>query len=80
MTNIFTKQISPIPIALIGAVIIGIIYLIQYVSPQGQCERQAKKNVYEAAAVANINDVNPMYKTILDGMVRDETKKCLEER
>ncbi len=80
MTNIFTKQISPIPMAIIVVVIFGIIFLIQYFSPQGQCEREAKRNVYKAAAVANINEVNPMYKTILDGMVKDETRKCLEER
>lgn len=66
--------------AVIVAVIFGIIYLFNYFSPQGQCERQAKKQVYEAAAVANINEVNPMYKTILDGMIKDETKKCMEER
>jgi len=56
------------------------IYLFNYFSPQGQCEREARKNIGEAAAVANFNALDEPYKSIIEGMVKDETKKCMEER
>lgn len=66
--------------AVIVAVIFGVIYLIQYFSPQGQCEREARMNVGKAAAVADFNSLEEPYKSIIEGMIKDETKRCLEER
>ncbi len=59
-------------------IIIGV-YFVWYFSPEATCRRQAKLNVYKKAAVADFN-IGGTYKEILDGMIDEETKKCLEER
>lgn len=80
MASLITKEISPISITALAAVILAGIFAIQYFSPSGRCERKAKQAVYEAAAVADISEVSQGYRTIIEDMIAEEKEKCMDER
>ncbi len=66
--------------ALLVFLIVMILFGGWYFSPEARCKRQAKKEVYSKAAVADVSEIPDAYRSILQDAIKAETQKCLEGR
>jgi len=81
MKNLLTRKVTPFSLGIILVIVTMYVYLYEYFSPRGQCEREVRKGEV-VAAVERVSQAqsNPMTQRILDQLIEGEIKKCLEER